>query len=41
MKASTINELKQYVNKRVIDLTAGMQVPTARNENKVLDWDVW
>jgi hypothetical protein len=37
----TISELKKYVNQRVIELTNGMQVPTSRNENEVLDWKVW
>jgi hypothetical protein len=30
---ATIRELKQYVNQRVKQLTAALQVPTARNEN--------
>lgn len=38
---ATITELKQYVNKRVPELTNGLQVPTSRNENKMLDWSVW
>jgi WD40 repeat protein len=38
---ATINELKTYVNHRVRELTAGLQVPTARNENTALDWEVW
>jgi len=29
------------VNQRVTELTHGMQVPTSRNENKVMDWQVW
>ena len=37
----TISALKQYVNKRVTELTAGMQVPTTRNETDVVDWEVW
>ena len=36
-----ISDLKQYVNKRVTELTAGMQVPTTRNETDVVDWEVW
>ncbi len=38
---ATVNELKQYINKRVTELTAGMQVPTTRNENIELNWEVW
>lgn len=38
---ATIRELKQYVNQRVKQLTAGLQVPTARNENIILNWEVW
>lgn len=37
----TVSELKKYVNQRVTELTHGMQVPTSRNENKVMDWQVW
>lgn len=37
----TISALKLYVNKRVTELTAGMQVPTTRNETDVVDWEVW
>jgi len=40
-KSVTISELKKYVNQRVTELTQGMQVPTSRNENKVMDWEVW
>jgi len=36
-----ISELKKYVNERVTELTQGMQVPTSRNENMVMDWEVW
>jgi hypothetical protein len=36
-----LSALKQYVNKRVTELTAGMQVPTTRNETDVVDWQVW
>ena len=38
---ATISELKNYVNLRVTELTNGMQVPTSRNENKVMNWQVW
>jgi hypothetical protein len=37
----TVSELKNYVNQRVTELTNGVQVPTSRNENKVMDWKVW
>lgn len=36
-----ISDLKLYVNKRVTELTAGMQVPTTRNETDIIDWQVW
>jgi hypothetical protein len=38
---ATVNELKQYVDQRVPELTAGMQVPTTRNENNELNWSIW
>ena len=44
MKANphaTVSGLKLYVNKRVTELTAGLQVPTTRNETNAVDWDVW
>ena len=37
----SISALKQYVNKRVAQLTAGLQVPTTRSEADVVDWQVW
>jgi WD40 repeat protein len=37
----SISSLKQYVNKRVTELTAGMQVPTTRSETSAVDWQVW
>lgn len=37
----TVSEMKTYVNQRVTELTKGVQVPTSRNENKVMDWQVW
>ncbi|RZL49483.1 MAG: hypothetical protein EOP00_06960 [Pedobacter sp.] len=36
-----VADLKKYVNKRVVELTAGLQVPTTRNETKNLNWEVW
>jgi hypothetical protein len=39
--SATVNELKQYVNKRVPELTKGLQVPTARTETNAVDWRVW
>ena len=36
-----VSELKQYVNQRVVELTNGMQAPTAREENLEYDWQVW
>jgi WD40 repeat protein len=38
---ATVNELKEYVNHRVPELTAGMQSPTTRTENIELNWEVW
>lgn len=40
-KTSGIKELKDKVNARVVELTAGMQQPTSRSENNVIDWIVW
>jgi WD40 repeat protein len=37
----TVAELKDYVNKRVSELTDGLQQPTARAENITYDWKVW
>lgn len=36
-----VSSLKEYVNKRVSELTKGMQVPTARTETIASDWRVW
>ncbi len=38
---ATVTELRNYVNKRVTELTNGMQVPTTRSETKAVDWYVW
>jgi WD40 repeat protein len=38
---ATVTELKNYVNKRVPELTNGLQVPTTRTETKLVDWRVW
>jgi WD40 repeat protein len=40
-KEGTVNDLKRYVNWRVPELTKGLQVPTSRAENKVVDWKIW
>jgi len=37
----SISALKQYVNTRVTQLTAGMQVPATRSETDAVDWQVW
>jgi len=37
----TINELKEYVSKKVIQLTNGSQQPTARRELLENDWIIW
>jgi hypothetical protein len=39
--SATVTELKNYVNKRVPELTNGLQVPTTRTETKVVNWKVW
>lgn len=39
--SATVSDLKKYVNKRVVELTAGLQVPTTRNETNNNDWKVW
>jgi hypothetical protein len=38
---STVNELKEYVNKKVSEITGGMQVPVSRTENQTVDWRIW
>lgn len=38
---ATVTELKNYVNKRVPELTKGLQQPTSRTENKLVDWRIW
>ncbi|MBB2146868.1 hypothetical protein GM921_15295 [Pedobacter sp. LMG 31464] len=40
-KTSGIKKLKDRVNQRVVELTSGMQQPTSRSENNVMDWNVW
>ncbi len=36
-----VSELKSYVNKRVSTLSNGLQTPTSRIENTVLDYRIW
>ena len=38
---ATVSSLKQRVQKRVTELTMGLQVPTTRNETTAVDWEVW
>jgi len=38
---ATISELKRHVNRRVPELTEGLQVPTARTETLATDWQIW
>ncbi len=40
-KTIKVSELKKYVGERVEQLTNGQQKPTARNELKDFDWNVW
>jgi WD40 repeat protein len=37
----TISGLKEYVQKRVPELTANLQQPTSRLENNAVDWALW
>ncbi|HWB27555.1 MAG TPA: caspase family protein [Chitinophagaceae bacterium] len=39
--SATVQEIHQYLNKRVPQLTNGRQVPTTRTENNQLDWELW
>jgi hypothetical protein len=39
-KALTVVQLKQYVEKRVEEITNGQQKPTSRQETMEIDWDV-
>lgn len=36
-----IKKLKDRVNTRVAELSGGLQQPTSRSENNVIDWSVW
>lgn len=38
---ATVSDLREYVNKRVSELTQGMQVPTTRSETNGADWSIW
>lgn len=38
---TTISKLKEYVNKRVPELTKATQVSTAKTETNAIDWKVW
>jgi len=40
-KTAGIQKLKDRVNERVVQLTAGLQQPTSRAENNIIDWPVW
>lgn len=37
----TVGALKNYVNRRVPELTHGLQVPTSRSETNRVDWSIW
>jgi hypothetical protein len=37
----TVNQLKQYVERRVVELTNGNQNPTSRKETMEIDWNLW
>ncbi len=36
-----VSDLKNYVSRRVVELTNGLQQPTSRNETILTDWDAW
>jgi hypothetical protein len=36
----TVNQLKKYVEQRVVELTNGKQTPTSRQETMEIDWDL-
>jgi hypothetical protein len=36
----TVNQLKKYVEQRVVELTSGKQTPTSRQETMEIDWDL-
>ncbi|HSN61736.1 MAG TPA: caspase family protein, partial [Ferruginibacter sp.] len=38
---ATIAQLKTYVNKRVPELTKGIQVPTSGTETNTVNWNIW
>ena len=40
-KTTTVTELRDYVSKRVVELTDGKQNPTSRTENLESDFRVW
>jgi hypothetical protein len=40
-QSATVSELKEYVNKRVPELSNNLQVPTTRSEVIVANWKVW
>ncbi len=37
----TVSQLKQYISKRVEEITKGHQRPNARSEMKETDWNIW
>jgi WD40 repeat protein len=39
--SATVSELKNYVNRRVPELTKGAQVPTTRTETRQVEWRLW
>jgi hypothetical protein len=40
-KKLSVNNLKKYVEKRVIEITNGKQTPTSRQETMEIDWNIW
>lgn len=40
-ETTTVSDLKNYIKKRVIELTKGLQSPTTRSESISVDWYVW
>jgi hypothetical protein len=40
-ETATVSDLKNFLKKRVTELTKGLQSPTTRSESISVDWNVW